>query len=153
MSRFANRERRTVPPTTSGMAKMIGLKNALGRRALFALAVSCTACAASSTFAATPRATPPRFDGMWSVLIVTETGDCDRGYRYPIRISGSQLVNAGSAGFTITGKVSPQGAIQVLVSHGSAHASGSGQLSVATGIGRWSGGSCSGTWTAERRAS
>jgi hypothetical protein len=32
----------------------------------------------------------PRYDGLWSVSIVTEKGDCDRGYRYPVRISAFQ---------------------------------------------------------------
>jgi hypothetical protein len=39
----------------------------------------------------------PNYDGLWSVLIVTEKGDCDRGYRYPIRITHGILNNAGDA--------------------------------------------------------
>ena len=27
------------------------------------------------------------YDGTWSVLIVTETGTCDRGYRYNVNVS------------------------------------------------------------------
>ena len=37
----------------------------------------------------------PNYDGLWSVLIVTEKGDCDRGYRYPIRITLGTLSNGG----------------------------------------------------------
>ena len=33
----------------------------------------------------------PRYDGLWSVLVVTEKGDCDPGYRYPIRIENGKL--------------------------------------------------------------
>ena len=44
-------------------------------------------------------------DGTWSVLVMTQKGDCDPGYRYPIRIANGQLVNAGDSAFTITGKV------------------------------------------------
>ena len=95
----------------------------------------------------------PRYDGVWSVLIVTEKGDCDRGYRYPIRIAHGVLANGGDDAFTITGKVAPTGAITVTVSHGSSSATGSGRLSGNVGEGFWSGGSCSGTWTAERRSS
>src|SRR6185295_7588115 len=31
-----------------------------------------------------------RFDGNWSVLIITQSGDCDRAYRYGVRIQGGQ---------------------------------------------------------------
>src|ERR1700751_5912165 len=95
----------------------------------------------------------PRYDGMWSVSIVTEKGDCDRGYRYPIRISNGVLVNGGNDPFTISGKVAPSGAITVTVSSGSKTATGSGHLAGNSGEGLWHGGACSGTWTAERRSS
>jgi hypothetical protein len=125
---------------------MTDLRNRIGRRAVFALVV------ASATFATTTGFALPRYDGLWSVSIVTEKGACDRGYRYPIRISNGLLANAGDAGFTITGKVAPTGAITVTVSHGSSSATGSGRLAGDIGEGLWTGGECSGTWTAERRA-
>jgi hypothetical protein len=109
--------------------------------------------AASATLAAsTSQAAAPRYDGLWSVSIITERGDCDRGYRYPIRISHGTLVNGGSDPFTITGHVAPSGAITVTVSHGDKSATGSGRLAGNEGEGRWSGGSCSGIWSAERRS-
>jgi hypothetical protein len=85
------------------------------------------------------------------VSIVTEKGDCDRGYRYPIRISNGTLVNAGDTMFNISGKVAATGAITVNVSAGGKSANGSGRLAGDSGNGRWTGGSCSGTWSAERR--
>lgn len=122
--------------------------NRLARSLAFALV------AASATIAAsTSNAAAPRYDGLWSVSIVTEKGDCDRGYRYPIRISHGTLVNGGSDPFTISGRVAPSGAITVTVSHGNKSATGSGRLAGNEGEGRWSGGSCSGTWSAERRSS
>ena len=104
-------------------------------------------------FTAVPAKALPGYDGIWSVSIITEKGDCDRGYRYPIRISHGFLGNAGDTAFTITGKVEPTGFISVTVSYGSSSASGSGRLADDTGDGLWAGGSCSGTWTAERRGS
>ena len=98
-------------------------------------------------------ASSPRYDGMWSVSIVTQKGDCDRGYRYPIRIANGTVVNGGSDPFTISGKVGPSGAITVTVSSGSKSATGSGHLAGNSGGGLWQGGACSGTWTAERRDS
>ena len=100
---------------------------------------------------ATPARALPAYDGLWSVSIVTEKGECDRGYRYPIRIIRGVLSNAGDTAFTITGNVGPTGVIRVTVSHGGASASGLGRLAGNTGSGSWNGGSCSGTWTAERR--
>jgi hypothetical protein len=101
---------------------------------------------------ATPQATSaPSYDGLWSVVIVTETGTCDRAYRYPIRISNSTLLNAGDEAFNISGKVSANGSVSVKVSHGEKHAIGSGRLSGNAGAGSWKGGDCAGTWEAERR--
>jgi hypothetical protein len=125
---------------------MTTFKNRLGQGALFALV------AASATVAATTSFAVPRYDGLWSVSIVTEKGDCDRGYRYPVRISNGSLLNAGDVPVVISGRVAPTGAITVVVSHGSASASGSGRLAGDAGAGFWSGGSCSGSWSAERRS-
>jgi hypothetical protein len=94
---------------------------------------------------------PKSFDGSWSVVIVTEKGDCDRAYRYPIRISNGTLANGGSAAFDISGKVAGDGALTVKVSRGDKSATGTGRLSDAGGSGSWSGGACAGSWTAERR--
>ena len=77
-----------------------------GRTQKFAALLAATVATAVLS---TPSFAIPRYDGLWSVSIVTEKGDCDRGYRYPIRISNGQLVNAGDAGFTITGKVGQTG--------------------------------------------
>jgi hypothetical protein len=126
---------------------MIALTNRIGQGVIGVLVVASVCLTFSSTFAG------PRFDGLWSVSIVTEKGTCDRGYRYPIRITNGVLANAGDASFTITGKVTQAGAINVMVSHGSSSASGSGRLAGNIGEGSWSGGECSGTWSAERRSS
>jgi spore coat protein U-like protein len=101
--------------------------------------------------AAAPTAATPTYDGLWSVVIVTEKGDCDRAYRYPIRISNGALANAGDTNFNISGKVVGNGAITVTVSHGDKSATGSGRLSRTDGAGSWRGGACAGSWSAERR--
>ena len=100
---------------------------------------------------ASPATSAPSYDGVWSVVIVTEKGTCDRAYRYPIRIQHGAVVNEGSSPATITGKVAGNGAVTVTVTAGSKSASGSGRLSGAAGVGSWRGGDCSGTWEAERR--
>lgn len=132
---------------------MISVKSGFGRRTLRTLAFASAAYAASVGFGIKTSEALPRYDGLWSVSIVTEKGDCDRGYRYPIRITNGMLNNAGAAGFDIAGNVTAAGFIKVTVSHGSASASGVGRLAGDEGAGLWQGGSCSGSWTAERRSS
>jgi hypothetical protein len=96
----------------------------------------------------------PSYDGLWSVVIVTKSGQCDAAYRYPIRITNGNLGNAGSAPINISGKVGKNGAVVVTVSAGDKSATGKGRLAGASGAGSWSGnanGACSGIWEAERR--
>jgi hypothetical protein len=100
---------------------------------------------------ASPATSAPNYDGLWSVVIVTEKGTCDRAYRYPIRIQHGAVVNEGSSPATITGKVGSNGSVSVTVTAGSKSATGSGRLSNSAGAGSWQGGQCSGTWEAERR--
>jgi hypothetical protein len=94
------------------------------------------------------------YDGNWSVLIVTQQGNCDRAYRYGVSIrSGSVNYDGGVVNFT--GRVAANGTVRVRVSSGNAFADGTGRLNRSAGQGRWSGQSsgsrCSGYWTAERR--
>jgi hypothetical protein len=95
------------------------------------------------------------YDGKWSVLIVTNQGSCDRAYRYGLSIVDGKVVYAGDAAVNVSGRVNRNGAVRVVVSAGSQRADGSGRLSLNAGQGHWRGassnGSCSGTWTAERR--
>jgi|SRR5256885_1571140 hypothetical protein len=95
------------------------------------------------------------YDGNWSVLIITNSGPCDRGYRYGLSIRGGRVFYQGSASVNVDGNVSSNGAVRVRVSAGSQGATGVGRLSRDYGSGSWRGdgssGSCSGTWTAERR--
>jgi hypothetical protein len=138
-----------------GAREIIGIGRTRRRAARLtaaAIAIAGTVAAGAIT-ASTASFAVPRYDGLWSVSIVTEKGDCDRGYRYPVRISNGMLANAGDAVFTISGRVGGTGAITVAVSAGGRSAIGSGRLAGNTGMGSWSGGSCSGSWTAERRGS
>lgn len=101
--------------------------------------------------ATTPAGSAPNFDGLWSVVIMTDKGSCDRAYRYPIRIRNGIVINESSSPATINGKVSGNGRVTVTVRAGNKSATGSGRLSGSVGAGSWNGGECSGTWEAERR--
>ncbi len=95
------------------------------------------------------------YDGDWSVEIITQQGSCDRAYRFAAHIVNGYVENEYGGAVNLQGRVAPNGAIRVSVSSGSQQASGGGRLSGATGSGTWSGqgsvGSCAGVWEATRR--
>ncbi len=101
--------------------------------------------------ASAPAAATANYDGLWSVVIMTEKGTCDRAYRYPVRISKGAVENDGPSLINVSGKVGGNGAVTVLVSAGDKSATGTGKLAGKIGGGKWSGGECAGTWEAERR--
>ena len=116
-----------------------------------------TATAAAVLVAAAALAPPAPahgagFDGPWTVLIITQAGNCDQGYSFPIQISGGRVTSTSTA--DITGTVGRGGAVTVRVSQGGSFASGTGRLGATSGFGRWSGkggsGTCSGRWQATR---
>jgi hypothetical protein len=109
---------------------------------------------AGALAAAAPAEATPGYDGLWSVVIVTEKGTCDRAYRYPVRITNGAVGYAGEASFNVSGKVGDTGAVIVTVSRGNQSATGTGRMSATDGSGTWTAasGECSGTWTAERRS-
>ena len=78
-----------------------------------------------------------QFNGRWSVLILTERGECDRAYRYPIAIENGRVRYAGEAGFNITGQVGANGAIQGNIAQGDTRANVRGRLSGGAGSGTW----------------
>jgi hypothetical protein len=118
-----------------------------------ALLVVATLAITTALTALWPAEAVPGYDGLWSVVIVTNQGVCDTSYRYPIRITNGNLGNAGSATVTISGKVGKNGVVTVHVHAGDKTATGTGRLTGKSGGGSWSGGNgaCSGVWQAERR--
>jgi len=103
---------------------------------------------------AAPSAQAASFDGPWSVLVVTRSGPCDQAYRYGVTIARGVVYYAGGGPVSLTGRVSPSGAVTVRVSSGPQYALGSGHLSRSSGRGSWRGqgpsGACSGVWSATR---
>lgn len=113
--------------------------------------------AALSSGIVTPVKAQAAYDGLWSVLIITDRGTCDRGYRYAVRIKSGRVTHADPANssFRINGQVSGNGAARVSVARGDQSANGTGRIGRDAGAGRWKSakGECSGTWQAERRGS
>ena len=59
-----------------------------------------------------------QFDGRWSVLVVTDRGDCSI-YRYGLIVERGQARYAGSADFAISGSIAPNGTVRASISRGS----------------------------------
>jgi hypothetical protein len=105
------------------------------------------AASTASVFARTP------YDGAWNVSIITQAGDCDAAYKYPLRIADGKVQYDGSGSFTMSGNVASGGAVKVAIALGERKASGTGRLSSSGGTGKWSSTTgCSGRWEAERRS-
>ena len=109
----------------------------------------------ASALAPAPAFARTAFDGLWSVLIVTNSGPCDRAYRYGLSIQNGDVIYEGSAPVNVAGRVANNGLVKVRVWAGQQGAAGSGRLRRNDGNGTWRGtgsmGTCSGVWQAERR--
>jgi hypothetical protein len=94
-----------------------------------------------------------KYDGAWSIVIVTRTGPCDQAYRFGGQILNGIIYYSGGP-INFNGRVRANGAAWVRVSGGSNYAVAHGRLTVGHGSGTWRGqtpsGYCSGTWTAMR---
>ena len=128
------------------------------RVSLPVLGVAAALSAAALGMTASQAAPKASYDGLWSVLVVTENGECDRAYRYSLRIRSGTVKYEGDPGgidIDVSGKVDDGGRVAVSVGRGQQHANGTGRLSTDRGAGTWTGKStsaaCSGRWEAERR--
>lgn len=112
---------------------------------------------AAALFVGTPTTAKAQaiFDGLWSILIVTEAGDCDRAFRYGVEIQRGRIFYEGGAGIELSGRVDRNGRVSARIQRGDQGATGTGRLYRNRGVGRWRGqsptGQCSGYWEAERR--
>jgi hypothetical protein len=133
------------------------LKRFLLAAAVLAVSLGSASAATRAPVARAPAPPPPsvsQFDGNWSVSIITDSGTCDRGYRYALRIVDGR-VYYDNPSFSVSGQVNARGYVSVTVGAGSQQAVGTGRMSRDYGEGTWSGRSasdqCSGHWEAERR--
>jgi hypothetical protein len=94
-------------------------------------------------------------DGNWTVLVITEKGDCDQAYRYGVKVANGRVAYSGDASVDMNGTVSPGGAVKVSIRLGEKGANGTGHLAGNAGTGTWRGAAanstCAGRWEAERR--
>ena len=70
--------------------------------------------------------------------MITDKGECDRAYRYPVRIRGGKVGHTESgSSFNIGGRVGAGGTVKVFVSRGDKRADGVGRLTRTGGGGKW----------------
>ena len=121
---------------------------------LFAFAAFAAAMLTAAVMLATSARAGSAFDGAWRVTIITQSGNCDPAYSYPVKVEGGRVSYSGDGSFDISGHVGDAGAVSVTIARGDQKASGSGKLSANSGSGQWSGRSastsCSGRWEATR---
>src|SRR5437762_70828 len=103
------------------------------------------ALAAALWLAPTPASARTPYDGTWSVLIQTNSGPCDRGYRYGLSIRDGSVIYEGSAAVNVAGRVTGKGVVNVRVWSGQSGASGTGRLGRNDGGGNWQGTGSMGT--------
>jgi hypothetical protein len=108
------------------------------------IATSVALLAATSLVTAASATT---FDGEWSVHIASSSSTCGDGQTVSIGISNGQV---SSSMVQASGHVADAGSISVTLVNGIKRASGFGRLSGTSGSGTWRGPMCSGTWTASR---
>jgi hypothetical protein len=121
-------------------------------RLLLAPTLSVVLLLACTSTNAARRVGESAYDGTWSVAIYTLRGDCG-SVRVAAQIVSGRVYSKDQS-YQANGAVGANGVIRVSVASGRLSASGSGRLSNNSGAGRWrsSGGECSGSWSASRRA-
>ena len=112
------------------------------------------ACMAAAVLPIQAQAQTNRFDGTWSVEVITEQGACDRAYRYSVIVENGRARYGGPENFNVNGQVQQNGTVAATISRGQDSAQVRGRLSGNRGNGTWStsgGRTCSGNWNAYKR--
>jgi len=137
----------------NGELKMFAPRNSCPTVRLLVAQILAAVLALGCVAVASPGSAATSFDGHWSVVTITNRGGCDPTFRYGVQIVNGTISTDAEA--TVQGRVSATGAVRVTLQSGKQWAAGSGHLRGDSGSGVWQGkgtrGSCSGTWTAERR--
>ena len=120
------------------MAKPSGLLRPLTSIAAITLAAALSSSAAAQD----------AFDGMWSIEIVAETGECQTR-TVAIEVADGKVMFAGF-GATAEGEVRSNGRVKAALIRGETVVTARGALDEEVGSGRWRSEDCHGSWTARR---
>jgi hypothetical protein len=99
-----------------------------------------------------------RHDGIWTVQLATDSGTCDSSTTYSIAVENGSvryIPAPGSAPAVVSGRIGPDGLIDLDIRRSIAKADASGRLNSKSGTGTWQLAmlGCSGRWTAQKRSS
>lgn len=94
-----------------------------------------------------PVFTQGSYDGVWSVTVVTNAGNCEANTRYPLTVLDGNVIGSPD----VSGSVDAAGLVRVFIRGALAN----GQLTGSAGSGKWNAASvgvaCSGRWQASKR--
>jgi len=106
------------------------------------------AAAGAAALPIVPALAQSPYDGLWTVTVVTKTGNCEPTAQYPLTVTDGKITASGA---DISGRVGPAGLVKVSFQGAFAN----GQLNGNVGSGKWNGASggipCSGHWQASRQ--
>jgi hypothetical protein len=121
----------------------------------YAMRQSALICAFAIGLSAVPVAAAfagSNYDGTWSLVFVTQRGECDPSYSFNVNIANGIVSHPNLVRFT--GRVGANGLVHASVTVQDKYAAGSGKLTKTAGQGTWKGRSgtarCSGYWTAQK---
>ena len=94
-----------------------------------------------------------KFDGRWSVLVVTEKGPCDQAYRWNLGVAGGRITDLEDNVASASGSIASSGRVNVRLVRGQDVLTAVGSIQQGAGRGTWQSPSrqCSGRWEAEKR--
>ncbi|WP_445501880.1 hypothetical protein [Microvirga sp. G4-2] len=97
-----------------------------------------------------------KHDGIWSVQLATDSGTCDSSASYSIAVENGSvryIPSPGSSPATVSGRIGPDGTVDLDIRRSIAKADASGRLNGKSGSGTWQLAmlGCSGRWTAQKR--
>jgi len=94
------------------------------------------------------------FDGSWNVVLITQSGGCERSGQVAGQIINGALVYS-AGGVSVSGRVNSEGKLNGKATMGPYYLIGSGRLVSNSGSGTWHAvspaGPCSGVWNANRQ--
>lgn len=91
-------------------------------------------------------------DGVYSVEVYTQSGACDRVYRWTINVAGGRVVSGGDGFMQASGRISENGAVSLAFRRDNQVANVTGRVKGGAASGAWSSPTmqCAGSWRAAR---
>ena len=123
------------------------------RLGLLFLGAVAGACLAGSGVASAQKARGAGpFDGVYAVDVYTQSGACDRVFRWTIQVVGGRVSSHGDGFMQASGLVSDKGAVSLAFRRDNQVANVAGRVKSGAGSGTWSSPTmqCAGSWRAAR---